>query len=66
MIDIIKKIIILFVKNRQIKYIDRQCKKYFKIKIKLDVQRNFINELIDIFEKEYGENLRASKPQGGE
>lgn len=63
MVDLIKRFIILWVKNHKLKFIDKQCDKYFKIKIKLDVQRYFVNELIDKFEKEYGEKLRTSKPQ---
>lgn len=63
MADLIKRFIILCVKNYKIKFIDKQCDKYFKIKTKLDVQQYFVNELIDRFEKEYGENLRTSKSQ---
>lgn len=62
MTDLIKRFIALWVKNHKIKYMDKQCDKYFKIKTKLDAQQHLVNELIDRFEEEYGENLRTPRP----
>lgn len=66
MAELLKKFILLSIKNYRIKLIDKECDRYFKIKTKLDVQRFFVNELIDKFEKEYGESLRTPKERGGE
>ena len=66
MAELLKKFILLSIKNHRIKLIDKECDRYFKIKTKLDVQRCFVNELIDEFEKEYGESLRTPKERGAE
>lgn len=64
MIKLISSLIKLSIKNHELKYIDKQCDKYFKIKRKLESQQHFINELIDLFEKTYGESIRNPKGRG--
>ena len=66
MAELLKKFILLSIKNHRIKLIDKECDRYFKIKAKLEAQQKFINYLIYEFEKDYGENLRTPKERGGE
>ena len=66
MVELFKRFVILLVKNCELKYIDKQCDKYFKIKNKLEVQQHFVNELLDRFNKKYGIDLRKLKERGGE
>lgn len=66
MAELLKKFILLSIKNHRIKLIDKECDRYFKIEAKLKSQQNFINYLIEEFEKDFGENLRRPKERGGE
>ena len=56
----------LFVKNRWLKTIDKECDKYNKIKSKLSRQQYVINSLLAEYKKIYGEDLRTPKERGGE
>lgn len=62
--ELLKKFILLSIKNHRIKLIDKECDRYFKIEAKLKVQQHFVNELIDEFEKKYGECLRTPQKEG--
>jgi hypothetical protein len=66
MAELLKKFILLSIKNHRIKLIDKECDRYFKIETKLKAQQKFINYLIDEFEKDFGEKIRTPKERGGE
>jgi hypothetical protein len=61
MAELLKKFILLSIKNHRIKLIDKECDRYFKIEAKLKAQQKFINYLIDEFEKDFGEKIRTPK-----
>lgn len=56
--NVFKERFYLIKKYRRLKYLDKQCDKYFKIEKDLNKQRIYVNSLIKNFEKDYGENLR--------
>ncbi len=66
MAELLKKFILLSIKNHRIKLIDKECDRYLKIEAKLKVQKKFINYLIDEFEKDFGETIRTPKERGAE
>lgn len=66
MAELLKKFILLSIKNHRIKLIDKECDRYFKIEVKLKTQQKFINHLIDEFEKDFGEKIRTPKERGAE
>lgn len=66
MAELLKKFILLSIKNHRIKFIDKECDRYFKIEAKLKAQQKFINYLIYEFEKDFGEKIRTPKERGGE
>lgn len=66
MAELLKQSFELFVKNRWLKTIDKECDKYNKIKSKLSCQQYVVNSLLEEYKKIYGEDLRTSKERGGE
>ena len=66
MAELLKQSFELFVKNRWIKTIDKECDKYNKIKSKLYRQQYVVNSLLAEYKKKYGEDLRTPKERGGE
>lgn len=63
MVELLKKFILLSIKNHRIKLIDKECDRYFKIEAKLKIQQKFINYLIDEFEKDFGEKIRTPQKE---
>ena len=63
MVELLKKFILLSIKNHRIKLIDKECDRYFKIEVKLKIQQKFINYLIDEFEKDFGEKIRTPQKE---
>ena len=63
MAELLKQWFTLLRKSHDLNYIDKQCDKYFKINSKLEVQRQFLNYLMDRYEKHYGESLRKPKKE---
>lgn len=61
MVELLKRSFELFVKNRWLKTIDKECDKYNKIKSKLFRQQYVINSLLAEYMKIYGEDLRTPK-----
>ena len=61
MSELLKQSFELFVKNRWLKTIDKECDKYNKTKIKLSRQQYVINSLLAEYKKKYGEDLRTPK-----
>lgn len=59
--ELLKQAFELFVKNRWLKTIDKECDKYNKIKSKLFRQQCVVNSLIAEYKKKYGEDLRTPK-----
>lgn len=66
MAGLLKQSFELFVKNRWLKTIDKECDKYNKIKSKLSRQQYVVNSLLAEYKKIYGEDLRTPKERGGE
>ena len=66
MAELLKQSFELFVKNRWLKTIDKECDKYNKIKSKLSRQRYVVNSLLEEYKKIYGEDLCTLKERGGE
>ena len=66
MAELLKQSFELFVKNRWLKTIDKECDKYNKIKSKLSRQQYVVNSLLAEYKKIYGENLRTSKERDEE
>ena len=66
MAELLKRLFELFVKNRWLKIIDKECNKYNKIKSKLFRQQYVVNSLLEEYKKIYGEDLRTPKERGGE
>lgn len=66
MAELLKQSFELFVKNRWLKTIDKECDKYNKIKSKLSRQQYVVNSLLAEYKKKYGEDLRTPKERGGE
>lgn len=66
MAELLKQSFELFVKNRWLKTIDKECDKYNKIKNKLSRQQYVVNSLLAEYKKKYGEDLRTPKERGGE
>ena len=66
MAELLKQSFELFVKNRWLKTIDKECDKYNKIKSKLSRQQYVVNSLLAEYKKKYGEDLRAPKERGEE
>lgn len=66
MAELLKKFILLSIKNHRIKLIDKECDRYLKIEAKLKVQQKFINYLIDEFEKDFGVTIRTPLKEGAE
>lgn len=64
--ELLKRSFELFVKNRWLKTIDKECYKYNKIKSKLSRQQYVLNSLLAEYKKKYGEDLRTPKERGGE
>lgn len=64
--ELFERFVNLSIQSYEIKYIDKQCDKYFKIKAKLEGQRCFVNELIDRYKKKYGIDLHTLEEGGGE
>jgi len=65
MAELLKQSFELFVKNRWLKTIDKECDKYNKIKSKLSRQQYVVNSLLAEYKKIYGEDLRTTKERGG-
>ena len=65
MAELLKQSFELFVKNRWVKTIDKECDKYNKIKSKLSRQQYVVNSLLAEYKKIYGEDLRTPKERGG-
>ena len=61
MAELLKQSFELFVKNRWLKIIDKECDKYNKIKSKLSRQQYVVNSLLAEYKKKYGEDLRTPK-----
>ena len=61
MAELLKRAFELFVKNRWLKTIDKECDKYNKIKSKLSRQQYVVNYLLAEYKKKYGEDLRTPK-----
>lgn len=59
MMGLLKQSFELFVKNRWIKTIDKECDKYNKIKSTLYRQQYVVNSLLAEYKKKYGEDLRT-------
>ena len=66
MVELLKRLFELFVKNRWLKIIDKECDKYNKIKRKLSRQQYVVNYLLAEYKKKYGEDLRTPKERGAE
>lgn len=66
MAELLKQSFELFVKNRWLKTIDKECDKYNKIKNKLSRQQYVVNSLLAEYKKKYGEDLRTPKERGAE
>ena len=66
MAELLKQSFELFVKNRWLKIIDKECDKYNKIKSKLSRQQYVVNSLLAEYKKKYGEDLRTPKERGAE
>ena len=66
MAELLKQTFELFVKNRWLKTIDKECDKYNKIKSKLFRQQYVVNSLLAEYKKNYGEDLRTPKERDGE
>ena len=66
MMELLKQSFELFVKNRWLKTIDKECDKYNKTKIKLSRQQYVINSLLAEYKKKYGEDLHTPKERGAE
>lgn len=66
MAELLKRSFKLFVKNRWLKTIDKECDKYNKIKSKLSRQQYVVISLLAEYKKKYGEDLRTPKERGGE
>ena len=66
MAELLKQSFELFVKNRWLKTIDKECDKYNKTKIKLSRQQYVINSLLAEYKKKYGEDLCTPKERGDE
>ena len=64
--ELLKQSFELFIKNRWLKTIDKECDKYNKIKNKLSRQQYVVNSLLTEYKKRYGEDLRTPKERGGE
>ena len=64
MAELLKQSFELFVKNRWLKTIDKECDKYNKIKSKLSRQQYVVNSLLAEYKKKYGEDLRTPKERG--
>lgn len=64
MAELLKQLFELFVKNRWLKTIDKECDKYNKIKSKLSRQRYVVNYLLAEYKKKHGEDLRTPKERG--
>ena len=62
--ELLKRSFGLFVKQRWLKTIDKECDKYNKIKSKLFRQQYVVNSLLTEYKKIYGEDLRT--PQNDE
>lgn len=65
MVELLKQMFELFVKNRWLKTIDKECHKYNKIKSKLSHQQYIVNSLLTEYKKIYDEDLRNIKRRGG-
>lgn len=63
MAELLKQSFELFVKNRWLKTIDKECDKYNKIKSKLSRQQYVVNSLIAEYKKKYGEDLRTPQKE---
>lgn len=59
--ELLKQSFELFVKNRWLKTIDKECNKYNKTKSKLSRQQYVVNSLLAEYKKKYGEDLRTPK-----
>ena len=57
--ELLKQSFELFVKKRWLKTIDKECKKYKKLKSKLFRQQYVVNSLLAEYKKKYGEDLRT-------
>lgn len=66
MAELLKRSFELFVKNRWLKIIDKECDKYNKIKRKLSSQQYVVNSLLAEYKKIYGEDLRTPKERGAD
>ena len=66
MAELLKQSFELFIKNRWLKTIDKECDKYNKIKSKLFRQQYVVNALLAEYKKIYGEDLRTPKEIGGD
>lgn len=64
MAELLKRSLELFVKNRWLKTIDKECDKYNKIKSKLSCQQYVVNSLLEEYKKIYGEDLRTPNERG--
>ena len=63
---IIKRSFDLLAKIRWLKFIDKECNKYQKLKSKLAKQQFIVNALIEAHSKVYGEDLRKPKEMVGD
>lgn len=66
MAELLKQSFELFVRNRRLKTIDKECEKYNQIKSKLFRQQYVVNSLLSEYNKIYGEDLRTLKERGAE
>ena len=64
MAELLKQSFELFIKNRWLKTIDKECDKYNKIKSKLSCQQYVVNSLLEEYKKIYGEDLRTPNERG--
>jgi hypothetical protein len=62
--ELLKRSFELFVKNRWLKTIDKECDKYDKIKSELFCQLYVVNALLAKYKKIYGEDLLTPKERG--
>ena len=64
MVELLKQSFDLFVKNRWLKTIDKECDKYNKLKSKLCRQQYVVNALLAEYKKKYCEDLRTPQKEG--
>ena len=58
---IFKELFYLIKKHRRLKYIDKQCDKYFHMEAKLKAQARYVHSLKNNFENTYNEKIDKKK-----